>query len=129
MCPVGMGEHWLKQVGQPGIELAADDHVVDDDLERPGCGQRHGALDQHRHQDDGQAAPVRAQQFADEAHHPRALVVTLQLRGLDHCEYPLLQGCERDTTLNGIPPFCCNRCLGVRIYARISPLYSGNQTT
>ena len=96
---MSMRKHWLNQVGQPRIELSPDHYVVDDDLERPRCGQGHGALDQHRHQNDGQAAPVRAKQFADEAHHARALFVTLQLRGLDHCEYPLLQGCERLTPL------------------------------
>src|ERR1700688_1838573 len=101
MGPMRMREHWFNQVGQPRIELPPDYHIVDDDLEWPGCGQSHGALDQHRHQNHGEAATVRPKEFPDEDHHALALFVTLQLRGLDHCEYPLLHGCERDTTLNG----------------------------
>src|SRR6267154_605393 len=110
MCPMSMSEHRLDQVSQPGIELTSDHHVVDDDLEGPGCSQSHDTLDQHRKKDDRQAAPVRAKQFADEAHHTPALFAIYLLRGLDHCKYPLLLVCERDTTLNGIPPFCCDRC-------------------
>src|SRR5271169_4988204 len=99
MRPMSMSEHGLDQVSQPGIELTSDHHVVDDDLEWPGCSQSHDALDQHCHEDDGQAAPVRAKQFANEAHHPRALFAIYLLRGLNHCKYPWLLVCERDTTL------------------------------
>src|ERR1700722_20111144 len=53
MVAVSMGQQGPDQVAEPGIELAADDYVVDDDLEWPGRSQSHGALDQHGNENYG----------------------------------------------------------------------------
>jgi hypothetical protein len=39
--------------------MAVSDHVVNDDLQRPGRGQAHRHLHQHRGQNDGEGSAVR----------------------------------------------------------------------
>ena len=45
------------------------DHVVEDNLQRPGCGQTHGRFNKHGPEDDNKPAAIGADEFEDEAHH------------------------------------------------------------
>jgi hypothetical protein len=53
MFPVFVGHQQVQHTREPGGRLVIADYVIEDDLERPGGGQGHGALDQHRREDNG----------------------------------------------------------------------------
>ena len=58
MQAVAAFEHVAEEPVKPGRDLVVADDVVEDDLERPGRGETHEGLDQHRHEDDGEGAAI-----------------------------------------------------------------------
>ncbi len=62
-------EERTKEVMEPRGHLVVADDVVEDDLERPGCGETHEGLDQHGEEDDDQGLAIGADQATDEAQH------------------------------------------------------------
>ena len=58
-------EHGPDHLIEPVRKLVSADHVVDDDLERPGSSEAHGCLHHHGEQDDQQGAAVGSDQVAD----------------------------------------------------------------
>ena len=66
--------------GEPLRHLVRPDDVVEDHLQRPGRGEGHGGLDQHREQDDDDPAPVRTEKPADEPRLATGRSVPLSMR-------------------------------------------------
>ena len=55
---------------EPVRQRVVPDDAVEDDLQRPGRGEAHRRLDEHRDENDREPAAVRAEQVAHEAAHP-----------------------------------------------------------
>ena len=83
-------QHGPDHLIEPVRKFVSADHVVDDDLERPGRRQAHGGLHHHGEQDDQQSAAIGSDQVADQAKHTVALGSKIQQQqlGTESKRYP-----------------------------------------
>jgi hypothetical protein len=65
----GAACHVLHNTVKPSRQMVASHHIVEHDLERPGTGQAHYRLNQHREKYDAENPTVRGDEITNKANH------------------------------------------------------------